>query len=691
MVACNAARRALVVACLVVCEGCSDGGARSIFEAIWRPLTGPRALSGQSAFAVAGLRRNVARPTDLDAIAALHAAEAGYDGGRRELDSPAAERLAAKLARTRLITDTRRFAKDDALYVASSGGLGAAGATAALDPDAGCGWSLDAEALAVLPQKRIVPGFDRLPVRNQVGRGTCAAFAAVGALEQLALHPSAEGSNPNLPTLDLSEQRFYWLSKPECQQDGCPGGEEGSWYGKGFSAITEAAGAALPLESACPYDGVVGATDTHHPQEAGCVGDQVRIAELGTWCGIKELLALLDQGRAVPIASRLSQNWEDNDGFITAAGAAAEGETSHAVGHAYLAVGYQRLPDHPEEGGLCLWVRNSWGTGWGDSGYACMTLEWLRRHLREHQVKEQQPTPLRLALHPDLALWGLPEPEPVPDEAWDEEEDGPLDDDKDEVIDPADDVEPLEPLEPEEDLDPDSEDERDGRGRRREDPRRRQDLQWSPVDLYGPNEAVYAAEVAVAEVIGEDDELLVRVVKLGGATTQPLRLILQGEALRYQGDEVGSRDGAVLVLCSEHFAGLCALRHRAGDDQVYVQFRDEDRRAVGADEVTADQGAWQGAELGLEVFVPHEPDVGAFLLDPKTYLRVPGGKPARLSLRPDPASPGVLELRLGGLRAGAIDLLAPAASRICSGEDAKQCRVITGQTLSVLPSNRRRR
>ncbi len=683
-------RFCVLALCASVATGCSSESALSIFSAIWRPLTGPRALSGESAFAIAGLRRDVARPMDIDAVAELIAAEAGDAGGvRRDVHSAGAERLAAKLARTRLITDTRRFSKDNAEYVASSGGLGAAGALAASDPDAGCGWSLSGLELAALDSKRVVPGLERLPVRDQVRRGTCAAFAAVGALEQLALHPSAEGSNPALPTLDLSEQRMYWLNKPECQSDGCPGGKEGSWYGKGLSALT--AGAWLPFESACPYVGFVASTDTHHPQGPGCAGDQVRVAELGEWCGIRGLLEQLDAGYAVPFASRLSNNWENNDGFISAADMAGLGESSHAIGHAYLVVGYQLLPNHPEEGGICLWVRNSWGGGWGNGGYACMTLEWVRRNLREHMVKYGQPIAKRLELQDDLAFFGLPEPEPEPDEDWDEDEDGPLDDDKDEIIDPNDEEEPLEPLEPEEDLDPDSERERDVRRQRRPDPRARTDLVWQPVDLYGPNEAVFAAEVAAVDVVGADDELLVRMVKPGGVGSQPLRVIRDGEALRYQGDVVGRWLGGALTLCSEEYAALCALRHRAGDDQIYVQFRDDDRRSVRSGEVSGDRGAWYGAELGLEVFVPHEPDLHAFLLDPKTYLRVPGGKPARLSLRPDPTRPGVLELRLGGLRAGVVDVLAPSASSICSGDDARQCKVIAGDSLWVLPSNQRRR
>lgn len=49
-------------------------------------------------------------------------------------------------------------------------------------------------------------------------------------------------------------------------------------------------------------------------------------------------------------------------------------------GHAVLAVGVGRS----FAGEQCIMVQNSWGEGWGDSGYAWLTSSYLRTHLIGH-------------------------------------------------------------------------------------------------------------------------------------------------------------------------------------------------------------------------------------------------------------------------------------------------------------------
>jgi C1A family cysteine protease len=61
---------------------------------------------------------------------------------------------------------------------------------------------------------------------------------------------------------------------------------------------------------------------------------------------------------------------------------AAKASGMHAAGHAYLAVGYVKLPASLQraEGGSCVVVANSWSEGWGRGGYACVTEQWLAKH-----------------------------------------------------------------------------------------------------------------------------------------------------------------------------------------------------------------------------------------------------------------------------------------------------------------------
>ncbi|MFZ4580709.1 MAG: FHA domain-containing protein [Myxococcota bacterium] len=107
----------------------------------------------------------------------------------------------------------------------------------------------------------VIPGLDNLPIRDQESRGTCAAFAAIGAIEHACLK-----QRPELGTLNLSEQRFYWIAKPQCQQTGCAMGNEGSSYAQGYSASENADSSDIPLERDCPYNPRPGPTDTQAPQ-----------------------------------------------------------------------------------------------------------------------------------------------------------------------------------------------------------------------------------------------------------------------------------------------------------------------------------------------------------------------------------------------------------------------------------------
>lgn len=80
------------------------------------------------------------------------------------------------------------------------------------------------------------------------------------------------------------------------------------------------------------------------------------------------------------MSSKLTPNFYINEGMVTMDDSEKNGSVdSHAMGHAYLAVGIMELPEklHSKEGKFCLVVNNSWGKGWGAGGYACLTENWL--------------------------------------------------------------------------------------------------------------------------------------------------------------------------------------------------------------------------------------------------------------------------------------------------------------------------
>lgn len=243
----------------------------------------------------------------------------------------------------------------------------------------------------------IAAASEKIPVRDQGQRGTCASFAGIGAIEAFLV------KKYNLSGIDLAEQRFYFMSKPENWASGGDKSKQGSDSGTGYAKSTgiEYKGATfppgsptdfnIPLETDCPYNSKVGATDLQTPQSAGCQTGVAKVTSSASWLfnyeqRVKTAQQIYDfvskNDLPVVIATRLSHNWETNDGMITLAGATGTpGDTSHAAGHAYLLVGARKIDEakFPGEGGMCFVIKNSWGRGWGVNGYSCITLAWFNK------------------------------------------------------------------------------------------------------------------------------------------------------------------------------------------------------------------------------------------------------------------------------------------------------------------------
>lgn len=186
------------------------------------------------------------------------------------------------------------------------------------------------------------------PVRNQGGCGSCWAFSAIGAVESAIL--INDGAN-----VDLSEQ---WLVS--CTGAGsCSGGWPGSalgyikrdtyWHDQcgDSGAVTEAEFPYVAWDKpcGCPYT---------HPywihNSKGVGGDQWNID------GIKQ--AILDYGPVSVTVAVDGAFQAYDDGVFNAC-------WNGTINHAVVLVGWD-----DNQGSDGIWfMRNSWGSWWGESGY----------------------------------------------------------------------------------------------------------------------------------------------------------------------------------------------------------------------------------------------------------------------------------------------------------------------------------
>lgn len=601
-------RSPLALLAVLTLPGCGD----ALYDLLNQ---GPRPLRGQDAFSVLPADPTRAAPTDLASVMAVIADEERSDLGEplENTDDPGVLALRRRSVQDRL---TIREADFQLVDFEAYGDV---------VQKQDCALSVDPSDLF---DEYLIPQVDRIPVKSQGYRGTCAAFAGVGAVEYAAINPKQGGYD--VKSLDLSEQRFYWLSKPECH-NGIDCGA-GSWFGSGFDASKGTKDFPIPYEADCPYVSEPGNHETFDPQPKSCNGGGARVEQTRTWCGLNELIELLHDGYAVPVGSPLTLNWEQNEGLITKRDFAAQGSTVHAGGHAYLIVGYRRLPKMPEEGGLCLMVKNSWGKGWGVNGYACMTVAWMEA-IGADRFTYGFPAVTEVTLADGGRRAPTPDPEPTP------------------RPDPTPEPEP----EPE------------------------PELVWSEGSLRGPEDSLHRVEVASTE-----DTYYLR-ANAGDADV--LELQRRGNRLFFDGDEVG-RIGEDTIVCTDEWSALCALRR--DDDRLFVQFRDPDLRSVKEAETTEAKGEWRDVPLTNRpsaLFLPRQIDAN-FLSDPKIFLRLNGSEPMRLALRPA-NDLGSFAIKLMGIEVGEIDITEPSKADLCTGGYSQTCRLLGRDRLMVLPGNRR--
>ncbi|MEO0423499.1 MAG: C1 family peptidase [Pseudomonadota bacterium] len=220
----------------------------------------------------------------------------------------------------------------------------------------------------------VLPNALNHAVKDQAQRGTCAAFSGVRSLEAIVIQQGVE--------LDLSEEYFYFISKPSCQRAPfCGADNGGSTLVGGLLQSANQRFGAIPGEAFCPYSPRRDERNITNAPLENCPRDGfAKPSALQAVRSLPALLNALRNNQPVVAGFRLTPTYGRNKGLVRyhdpSNNVAAKGP--HASGHANLLVGYIRLPDSmAREGRFCVITANSWGEGWGRGGFACLTETWL--------------------------------------------------------------------------------------------------------------------------------------------------------------------------------------------------------------------------------------------------------------------------------------------------------------------------
>lgn len=247
-----------------------------------------------------------------------------------------------------------------------------------------------------------------VPVRDQEKRATCSAFAGIHAIQILMQQQGRDQ--------DLSEQYFYFASRPDCQKFPC--NNRGSWVVPGFEYSKQQGRLDIPLLEKCPYQGTsITGNETQIPLASGCQqGGVVAVAEYRELYTLNEVKRALDEDHPVIGGFSLSDDFYSTSGIvITSDRTLVKSQNAshntksanyiskrissddlntnitintsndlHAKGHTLVIVGHLEMPSnnpsYSQQGEVCFLVANSWGVGFGQGGHACLSESWIIEH-----------------------------------------------------------------------------------------------------------------------------------------------------------------------------------------------------------------------------------------------------------------------------------------------------------------------
>jgi subtilisin family serine protease/C1A family cysteine protease len=176
------------------------------------------------------------------------------------------------------------------------------------------------------------------PIRDQDRCGSCVAFGTLGAIEsRLEIYHDDPNENP-----DLSEQHLFFCGGGDC---------ENGWYPS--AAMNFAQDIGVADEPCDPYD-----ADEHACFP--CLDWQDRVTKIHCWysvSGREDVKSVLVNHGPVEAVMEVYEDF-----YFYAGGVYRYTEGDYKGGHAVTLVGYD------DSGGYWI-AKNSWGTGWGESGW----------------------------------------------------------------------------------------------------------------------------------------------------------------------------------------------------------------------------------------------------------------------------------------------------------------------------------